>query len=214
MNQNQQDIRDVLFGDVPIKQWAGEKTPNTQEPWLSFQKARDLLDSKRTDEATAVFERILAMPGLESRHYLQARHFLRQAGVQPDSSTAKQVLGVVVEVALREGLDIVAAYADGTARYFNYSGAAVIWEAPDDSLQSEIENLLSAGKTVVKEIGPWEDPRPTAPPEGQVRINMLTPSGLHFGQAPFDILAGDPLGGPVIAAAAELMKKMVEKTSK
>lgn len=141
------------------------------------------------------------MPKLESRHYVQAWHFLRESGVRPDASVAKDVFGVVVEVALPEGLDIVAAYADGTARYFNHSGAAVVWEAPDNSLHSQIESVLRAGKVVVDQIGPWEDPRPPAPPTGQARINMLTPSGLHFGQAPFEALAADQLGGAVISTA-------------
>ena len=40
---------------------------------------------------------------------------------------AQDVLGVVVEVAMEKGLDLVAGYADHHARY-NYSGAAIVWE--------------------------------------------------------------------------------------
>jgi hypothetical protein len=153
------------------------------------------------------------MRGLESRHYLQAWHFLRELGVQANADEAKRVYGVVVEVALESGLDIVAAYADGAARYFNYSGAAVIWERPDDSLAQSIEALLEAGRVVAAQIGPWEGQRPAAPePPGQVRISMLTPSGLHFGQGPFETLAADPLGGPVISSATKLMMELIGKT--
>ena len=70
------------------------------------------------------------------------------------SDKAKDVYGVIVEVSMKQGLDIVAAYADHSARYFNYSGAAVIWENPDDSLREEIENLLNAGKKIIHNIGP------------------------------------------------------------
>ncbi|MCB2406633.1 hypothetical protein [Hymenobacter lucidus] len=40
---------------------------------------------------------------------------------------------------------------------------------------------------------------------------MLTPSGLHFGQAPFDALWQDALGGPVMAAALHLMQALTAK---
>ncbi|GAB2962493.1 hypothetical protein GCM10027048_33810 [Hymenobacter coalescens] len=91
------------------------------------------------------------------------------------------MLGVVVEVGMEQGFDLVAAYADGTARYYNYSGAGVVWERPDDSLAAPVQALLAAGERVVGQIGPWEQPRPAAPPQGSARINMLTPAGLHFG---------------------------------
>lgn len=208
------EIRDTLFGDLPASRWPGETTAAENEPWLSFVGARDHLRSGRREEALAAYRRILAIPELESRHYAQSWHFLRENGILPDSSIARQLFGVVVEVAIRGGLDIVAAYADYTARYFNRSGAAVVWDATDDSLHGEIKNLLHAGKVVVDETGPWEEPRPPAPPRGQVRISMLTPGGLHFGQSSFDALAADRIGGAVLSAATELMKGMVAKTEK
>ncbi len=210
--QPELEIRDVLFGDLPISRWPSETASSDSEPWLSFAKARDHLSSVRRREAIALFQKILDMPDLESRHYLQAWHFLRESGVQPDVSVAKDVLGVVVEVALPEGLDILAAYADGTARYFNHSGSAVVWDDPDSSLLQQIESVLHAGKVVVDRIGPWEEQRPPAPPTGQARISILTPSGLHFGQAQFGALAGDQLGGVLISAATQLMQSLIAKT--
>lgn len=204
-------IRDTLFGDVPISQWAAGAASPHDEPWSSFVQAREHLASGRPKEAIRVFHRVLAMPDLESRHYAQAWHFLREAGVCPDAAVAKKLYGVIVEVGLADGLDIVAAYADRTARYFNHSGAAVVWDAPDDSLRIEIEDVLRAGKAVVDRIGPWEEPRPPAPATGQARINMLTPSGLHFGQASFQALAADALGGPVVSAATRLMQSLIAK---
>ena len=37
------------------------------------------------------------------------------------------VLGVIVEVGLDEGLDVLASYQDGTARYINYTGKMILW---------------------------------------------------------------------------------------
>lgn len=207
------DIRDVLFGDLPFSHWPGESSTNVDaEPWLSFISARDQLNSGDQESSKQTLRGILEMPDLESRHYLQAWHFLRELGESPAAGEARRLYGVVVEVTLDEGLDLVAAYADHTARYFNYSGAAVVWERPDESLDRVIDSLLDAGRVVADKIGPWEGARPPAPPKGQVRINMLVPSGLHFGQAPFDALSGDPLGGPVIVAAMQLMQSLIGRT--
>ena len=152
-------------------------------------------------------------PGLEPRHYLQAWHYLRLHGAQPPPAVAKQVLGVVIEVALPEGLDLLAAYPDHSARYYNYSGAGVVWEHPDATLDAQIDALLTAAARVVAEIGPWEQARPAPPPRGQLRMSFLTPSGLHFGQGPMNALARDPLGGPVVQGATVLMTGLTAKAA-
>ncbi len=72
---------------------------------------------------------MLNQPGLESRHYLQAWHFLRAAGIQPPEQWAQFVLGVVVEVGMPGGADLVAAYADGSARFYSHAGGGVVWDA-------------------------------------------------------------------------------------
>ena len=205
------EIRNVLFGDLPLSEWPKELSVANEEPWASFVAARDHMSNGQPEKAIEAYRNILAMPQLESRHYLQAWHFLRSLGVHPQEEISKELFGVVVEVALDRGLDIVVAYSDLSARYFNYSGAAVIWDNPDNTIQNEIKGLLHAGEVVVSKIGPWEDPRPPAPGIGEARISMLTPSGLHFGQAPMDDLAADQLGGPVIHMATQLMQRLIEK---
>jgi hypothetical protein len=204
-------IRDTLFGDVPVELWPRGDDAQA-EPWASFVAARR--SAAAGDRATALrtYQAILAMPALEARHYLQAYHGLRGLGIQPPADKAKHVYGVVVEVALPEGLDIVAAYEDGTARYYNYSGAGVVWERPDDSLDETVAALLAVGRTVAQQIGPWEQARPPAPPPDEARISMLTPSGLYFGQAPFGTLVRDPLGGPLLYRAQVLMEKLIERS--
>jgi len=210
--QKEPDIRDILFGDVPLSQWPDKTKATEVEPWQSFKRAREYIKSSDDQAAAQVYKNILEMPDLESRHYLQAWHFLRKVGIQPDQTYAKDIIGIIVEVPLQEGLDLLAAYDDGTARYFNYSGAGVVWDAPDSSLKDDIERVLLAGKRVVSEIGLWESVRPQAPPLGQARINILTPSGLHFKQATLELLATDQLSGPVFAASTQLMESLIAKT--
>lgn len=201
-----ESMRETLFGDRSIDVW-GAKEAGT-EPWLSFARARDAMARSDTKEAVAALAAITVMPGLESRHYLQAWHFLRGLGQRPPDDVQKQVFGVVVEVALDTGLDLVAGYADHSARYWNYSGSGVVWDRPDGSLDAAVDALLDAGRAVVIHIGPWEGPRRPPPQEGFVRLNMLTPAGICFGEGPFAALAGDPMGGRLLGAATQLMQRL------
>jgi hypothetical protein len=201
-------IRDALFGDVSLATWAHGET--SVEPWARFTDVQRRLEAGDTAGAATVLQQILAMPDLESRHSLQAWHELRGLGVEPGAE-AKTLLGVVVEVALDEGLDLVAAYADHSARYINYSGAAVVWERADRSLDRAIDDLLAAAGVILEQIGPWEGPRPEPPPSGQARLCMLAPGGLFFGQAPLQALMTDSLAGPAMTAATRLMQALIEK---
>lgn len=206
-------IRDALFGDMPLAAFLGAKQQaHEPEPWASFERARTLLESKDSQGARQILHAILDLPQLESRFYLQAWHLLRAIGEQPAADKAKQLLGVVVEVGVPRGLDLVAAYADHHARYYNFSGAGVVWEHPNNSLDGAIDTLLKLGASVVRAIGPWKEARPGPPAKDQVRLNFLTPSGLHFGQGPMANLSKDPMAGPVLAAAFQLMQQLIAQT--
>jgi hypothetical protein len=80
------DIRETLFGDMPLSWWASFSTQTTSEPWASFELARHLIESGDTQSATATLQGILEIAGLESRHYLQAYHFLAELGVSNSSA--------------------------------------------------------------------------------------------------------------------------------
>lgn len=205
------EIRNTLFGDVPLAELVkAHPKVSLGEPWASFQRARDLRDTGDANGARQAVRHILAMPDLETRVFLQAWHTLRELGDTSSPEKAKDVLGVVVEVGMPKGLDLVAAYRDHRARYFNYSGAGVLWERRDDSLDGLIDELLQAGTVVAKAIGPWTQARPPEPKNGIARINLLTPSGIHLGQGPVDALNQDAMGGPILSAAFGLMKRLVE----
>lgn len=205
-------VRDTLFGDMPLGQWCGE--PGQGEPWSSFAAARDWLDGGDRESAMFTLRSVLAQPDLEPRHYAQAWHFLRGLGAEPPLTEARDLYGVVVEIAFPQGLDLLAAYADLSARYYNYSGAGVIWDRPDSSLDSAIQRVLDTASTVSAEMGPWEGERPPAPGQGQTRLNLLTPGGLMFGQAELDVLAADPLAGPLVSAATALMQALIQEAER
>ena len=204
-------IHDFLFGDVPVLQWPRpESASRNVRPWSLFATAQEAF--QRDDSATAVtaLQDVLATPELDSRHYLQAWHFLRSLGIAPAAQEGKQVLGVVLEVAVHGGLDVVAAYADNSARYINYSGKVIVWEVGTDLPGGPIQALLATAQPVAAAIGPWLEARRQPPTAGGVRINILTPSGLHFGEGAFDVLFQDPMGGPVLVGGQELMRALID----
>jgi hypothetical protein len=121
----------------------------------------------------------------------------------------KELRGVVVEVGIDGGLDLLAAYADHTARYYNHSGAGVVWERPDGSLDAQIDALLAAARPLCDFVEPWAGELPAPPPVDEARINMLTPAGVRFGQGPWDDLA-QAGGGQVLAAATQLMRSLID----
>ena len=118
------------------------------------------------------------------------------------------LLGTIVEIGLDEGLDTLAAYADGSVRYFNHAGGGSLIE-PGTALQVQAAAVLLASKAVVAAIGPWEGERLPPPPAGQARLTFLTGGQLYFGQGPFGALAADALAGPVLAAATTLLSGVV-----
>ena len=207
------EIRDTLFGDMPMDQWTGNGSAAQDFPWSAFVLARARIKRGDRQEAINNWLEIVQHPGLEPRHHLQAWNFLRQNGYEPAPGIAKKVLGVVVEVGMADGLDIVAAYPNHSARYYNYSGSGVVWEHPSHVLDDKIDALLAASVGVVAQIGPWDKPRPAAPPADYVRLNFLTPSGLHFGQAPMEVMSKDPIGGQVLYLAAGLMQGLIDQSS-
>ncbi len=203
------DIRETLFGDMHLDQWTGNGSTSQAFPWSTFAAARNHIGHSNKEAAVSKWHEIVGHAGLEPRHYLQAWFYLRLAGHQPPPAIARQVLGVVVEVGMDKGLDLLAAYPDYSARYYNFSGSGVVWEHPTDEMNSTIDKLLNAATRAVAHIGPWQAKRPPAPPNGQVRLNFLTPSGLHFGQAGMDVMAKDQIGGEAFYWASVLMRALI-----
>ena len=152
-------------------------------------------------------EDIKSDDSLETRHRLLANNLLRDRGIADDS---RRLFGVIVEVHMDEGLDVLAVYEDGSARYINYSGKLIVWDASTSESQRLKEDLFTASKNVVSQIGPWESKRLPPPVTGNARLSFLVADGIYFGEAPFDALASDPMGGAVLNSAGAFMAYLVE----
>ncbi len=200
-------FKEMLFGDVPLENWGANATG---VPWTWFAEARAALAEGDRERAARSLARVAFTEGLESRQHLQAWHALRQLGMRPQAQDAKRVLGVVVEMPMDQGFDILACYQDSTARYLNHAGRIAIIESPLAPITPLIAQVLEASQRVVNAIGPHEGPRPAGPAMGQARLSFLTPSGLHFGQAGAEVLFKDAMAGPVLAAATRLLQAIIK----
>lgn len=142
----------------------------------------------------------------ESRVRVVAFRRLKTEGKAPHGDPP--LLGVIVEIALDEGLDTLAAYADGRIRYINHAGGMSMVE-DGTPLRAQVDGLLLVSQSIVGKIGPWQGDRLPPPPTGQARLTFLVGGDIYFGQAPFAALANDPLAGPVLNTATALLSAIV-----
>jgi len=147
----------------------------------------------------------------ESRLRAAAFHRLRAAKVDVPRGL---LLGVIVEVPLDDGLDVLAAFADGRMRYINQSGKLAVFESTPAAMAVKQAALLDASAAAIRRIGPWPKPRLPPPRRGSVRLSFLVSDGLYFGEGPMTTLSNDELGGPVLSAATALLQAIVGESSK
>ena len=112
----------------------------------------------------------------EGRVRAIAYNRLRAAG---DKVPSKKLLGVIVEVPLQQGLDVLAAFSEGGVRYLNQSGKVAIFEGQGNPVEGLAKELVSASQPVVNQIGPWEKQRLPPPKAGNVRMTFLVSDGLY-----------------------------------
>lgn len=164
----------------------------------------DTLLSEHPDEAA--LRRIARDETNEGRVRALAYNRLRAAG---EPVPSKKLLGVIVEVPLQKGLDVLAAFSEGGVRYLNQSGKIVVFEGQGNPVEGLAKDLVSASQPIVNKIGPWDKQRLPPPKMGNVRITFLVSDGLYFGEGPFGVLQQDQLAGPVLSKATELLQRAV-----
>jgi hypothetical protein len=146
-------------------------------------------------------------PVNESRMRLTAAATLRAWG-EP-VVTSEPMLGAVVEYPVETGVDYVAAYADGSARYLNYSGGAVIWDTPRiaPDIDAALITFLNGAMGMLphtKDMGPWS-------PTTKVRITCLTLAGNRAFTPPGPQQVAQPFNAS-IGAAISLMGLLIDRS--
>jgi hypothetical protein len=176
---------------------------NTQPPYTY---PFDILFSEAS--TTADFQKIIDDKNSDSRLKVLAYNRQRSKGNKPEN---KELLGVIIEVGLDDGLDVLASFSDGTARYINQTGKMIIWETTDEKSNKLTQDLFTKSQEIVKQIGPWDKPRRPHPTKGTARITFLVSDGLYFGEGPMDVIFNDPLASSALTTGTELMQYLMEK---
>ncbi|MDZ4747357.1 MAG: hypothetical protein SH808_02655 [Saprospiraceae bacterium] len=194
-------IYELLFCDN-IALFDPEATASSAYPWnILFSPAPEAAD----------LQKIVFDETVESRVKLLACAALRKLN-QPIEE--KELLGVIVEVGLDEGLDVLASYQDGSARYINYTGKMILWDVPDKGSAEMTAQIFRDSLNIVHRIGPWTEPRRSHPSKGIVRISFLVSDGLYFGEGPVNVLFNDELAAPALSSCTGMMQYLTEKVEK
>jgi hypothetical protein len=153
-------------------------------------------------------ERIGNNLDVESRVRVVAFNRLRAMG---KSVPRKRLLGSIVEVPQRLGLDVLAAFPDGSLRYINQSEKLAIFEPPTPpELVEKLEEVLRVSQFIVNRYQPWDKPRRPPPTGSLIRMTFLASDGIYFGEGRYPDLMADRLAAPVITAAGELLNLTVD----
>jgi hypothetical protein len=181
------------------------ETEISRFPWVLLAAASVRANLGDTESAIRYLRSVTILAN-DSLLQLWAWHNLRKFGRTPPTSIASQVLGIVIEVPNEDNLDILASYADGTARYINHQGGVILWEDFDNT----ISPLIFEGIRMARPMGDRTDLRENdLIHEGEVRLTILTPGGMYIWQ-------GSPEEGSdvsrLFAQQATLLRELVQMT--
>jgi hypothetical protein len=198
-NQALNRLYNILFCDAP-ELFRGSGSDRLEAPWAVL---------FAPDSEAAALRAIAEDNAQESRLRVLAYNRLRE---KKEPVATGVLLGVIVEIALPEGLDVLAAYPDGRVRYINHAEKMSIVETTTAQIKTKVEQLLSVARPVIAQIGPWDKARLAPPDKGMVRLSFLVSDGLYFGQGPLAVMQNEAMAGPIIAAASELLQSVVEQS--
>jgi hypothetical protein len=193
-------IYELLFCDKP-ELFERDGTPNDPYPWgILCNPACSADDLRKVAEDRSLDSRVRAV----------AWNKVVFLGGQIDEQR-KELLGVIVEIGTDNGLDVLAAFADGSVRYINHSGGLLVWEKLDDPTSRELINdLFTASITIVGVIGRGKYARRKYPSKGNARISFVSAAGFSFGEGEIGVLFSDPLAGPSLTRATKLLQYITQ----
>jgi hypothetical protein len=193
-------IRQGLFACQTMKQLVKDvKLYGNSGPFQTIAQASMLAEKGDKAEASSRLHTLLAATGLETRIQLVTWSALRELGEQPDAKAGTEVLGVILEVPMRDGYDTLAAYQDGSARYLNFSGSAIFWDARDETVAALCRAFIAAGASAGGNAKPRND---ISLPKSGTQLTLLTRSG------PYAIANVPPT---VMKAATALMIELTHR---
>jgi len=164
------------------------------EPW------RTLLQEPPDPRALRV---MIADEANESRLRALACHRLQATGAQV---AEKRLFGVIIEVPLSQGLDVLAAFADGQVRHIDHTGKMSYFEPGPDEVNARARRIVASAQPLVEQLGRHTRTRQPPPGGDRIRMSFLASDGLYVGEGRYDAMQKDAHAGPVLAAALSLLR--------
>ncbi len=112
--------------------------------------------------------------------------------------------GVILEVGLDSGVDVLAAFGDGRARFLNNNGDISMWEGGEGATAGLVAKLHSCAAPIAQQEAVQPCGRLDSPADGSVRISVFTGNGMHLAQGTMEEFDDDP----VFNAAVDLMNAL------
>lgn len=190
-------LHEPMFCDRP--ELYRPTAPGSAAPWqaLLFNPAADTTAVRAlADDATA-----------DSRVRALAYGWLRQRGAAVPRG---ELLGVVFEIVVNGGLDVLVAYGDGRLRYLNHAGGVAVIDALTPALRAAWQALIDHARPAAERAPAWLRQGAAPPGPGGARLVFLRSDGLHARQGRFDELQRDPATGPVLLAGAQMLAQIVQ----
>jgi hypothetical protein len=200
VGSNADPIRQMLFASQSLEEQVSRMRPNVSTgPLRYIVDANRLVVEGKRSEAVASLRSVLEVPTLETRIQLWVWSALRGLRESPEGKAAFEVLGAVLEMPQQGAYDTLAGYVDGSARYLNFSGSSIIWDAPDPVIQKLCQGLIDS---TIPASGKARPRASLSLPKGGTQVTMLTRSG------PF-VIAEPPQ--TVVAAGGALMLELIRR---
>jgi hypothetical protein len=194
-------IRQMLFANQSLKEQARQaKLDGADGPLQRISDSSKLVGEGKTNEAIIKLQSVLQMQPLETRVELWTWAGLCELGQKPEQKVATEVLGVIIEVPMQNGYDTLAGYADGSARYLNFSGRAIFWDKPDVIIKNLCRSFIESSISASGSARPRSN---NALPKSDTQITLLTRSGNY-------VIIAPPQS--VMNAAAKLMVELINRT--
>jgi len=175
-------IRQLLFASQSLREQLSHiRSDGRSGPAESIADAQRLVEVGKTREAAARLRGVLDSPVLETRMQLWVWAALRELGERPEGKAAFEVLGALLEIPAGGAYDTLAGYVDGSARYLNFSGEAIFWDAADPLVKRLCQALVDSTIPASSKAKPRTS---LSLPKRGIQVTMLTRSGPFLITAP------------------------------
>ncbi|MCP3144187.1 hypothetical protein [Pyxidicoccus xibeiensis] len=207
------ELREMLFADESLESAArfaasrGELT-GKNAAWGFFARAADRLREHHREGAIRELQEMLVQHGDDSRFRLLAWHCLRWLGQHPDRQESARILGIIIECEQWQRPDILAVYADGTARLLCPRRGFFGFEEPSSEVKEVAQWFVQTGQALVATQPPLQGPRPAPPSGAEFRVSVLTPAGPRIQQGTWDALRSEARTAPILQAAVAVRLRL------